>query len=78
MIDSVAAVLGLVSAGIFLAHAIESYRADALVEVTAGRASSSGRYAAARLRRSYSRSWVKFTRYCIRDKTRADGLIVTM
>jgi hypothetical protein len=27
MIDSVAAVLGLVSAGIFLAHAIESYRA---------------------------------------------------
>ena len=32
MIDSVAAVLGLVSAGIFLAHAIESYRAHALVE----------------------------------------------
>ena len=31
MIDSVAAVLGLVSAGIFLAHAIESYRALALV-----------------------------------------------
>jgi len=31
MIDSVAAVLGLVSAGIFLAHAIESYRAYALV-----------------------------------------------
>jgi DNA primase len=31
MIDSVAAVLGLVSAGIFLAHAIESYRAHALV-----------------------------------------------
>ena len=27
MIDSVAAVFGLVSAGIFLAHAIESYRA---------------------------------------------------
>jgi hypothetical protein len=27
MIDSVAAVLGLVSAGIFLAHAIESYQA---------------------------------------------------
>jgi hypothetical protein len=31
MIDSVAAVLGLVSAGIFLAHAIEGYRAHALV-----------------------------------------------
>ena len=31
MIDSVAAVLGLVSAGIFLAHAIESHRAYALV-----------------------------------------------
>ena len=31
MIDSVAAVLGLVSAGIFLAHAIESYRARAYV-----------------------------------------------
>jgi hypothetical protein len=31
MIDSVAAVLGLVSVGIFLAHAIESYRAYALV-----------------------------------------------
>ena len=31
MIDSVAAVLGLVSAGIFLAHAIESYRAHALI-----------------------------------------------
>jgi hypothetical protein len=31
MIDSVAAVLGLVSAGIFLAHAIETYRAHALV-----------------------------------------------
>ena len=31
MIDSVAAVLGLVSAGIFLAHAIESYRAHAFV-----------------------------------------------
>ena len=31
MTDSVAAVLGLVSAGIFLAHAIESYRAHALV-----------------------------------------------
>jgi hypothetical protein len=31
MIDSVAAVLGLVSAGIFLAHAIESHRAHALV-----------------------------------------------
>ena len=31
MIDSVAAVLGLVSAGIFLAHAIESYRARASV-----------------------------------------------
>jgi hypothetical protein len=31
MIDSVATVLGLVSAGIFLAHAIESYRAHALV-----------------------------------------------
>jgi len=31
MIDSVAAVLGLVSAGIFLAHAIESYRANASV-----------------------------------------------
>jgi hypothetical protein len=31
MIDSVAAVLGLVSAGIFLAHAIESYRAHASV-----------------------------------------------
>ena len=31
MIDSVAAVLGLVSAGIFLAHAIESYRAHVLV-----------------------------------------------
>ena len=31
MIDSVAAVLGLASAGIFLAHAIESYRALALV-----------------------------------------------
>jgi hypothetical protein len=29
MIDSVAAVLGLASAGIFLAHAIESYRAHA-------------------------------------------------
>jgi hypothetical protein len=28
MIDWVAAVLGLVSAGIFLAHAIESYRAQ--------------------------------------------------
>jgi hypothetical protein len=31
MIDSVAAVLGLASAGIFFAHAIESYRAHALV-----------------------------------------------
>ena len=31
MIDSIAAVLGLVSAGIFLAHAIESYRAHAFV-----------------------------------------------
>jgi hypothetical protein len=31
MIDSVAAVLGLVSAGIFLAHAIENYRAHALI-----------------------------------------------
>ena len=31
MIDSIAAVLGLVSAGIFLAHAIESYRAHAYV-----------------------------------------------
>ena len=31
MMDSVAAVFGLVSAGIFLAHAIESYRAHALV-----------------------------------------------
>jgi hypothetical protein len=31
MIDSVAAVLGFVSAGIFLAHAIESYRAYAFV-----------------------------------------------
>jgi hypothetical protein len=31
MIDSVAAVLGLASAGIFLAHAIESYRAHTLV-----------------------------------------------
>jgi hypothetical protein len=31
MIDSVAAVLGLVSAGIFLAHAIEGYRAHASV-----------------------------------------------
>jgi hypothetical protein len=31
MIDSVAAVLGLMSAGIFLAHAIESYRAHAFV-----------------------------------------------
>ena len=31
MIDSVAAVLGLVSAGIFFAHAIESYRANASV-----------------------------------------------
>jgi hypothetical protein len=31
MIDSVAAVLGLVSAGIFLAHAAESYRAHVLV-----------------------------------------------
>jgi hypothetical protein len=31
MIDSVAAVLGLVSAGIFLAHAIESYRAYTLL-----------------------------------------------
>jgi len=31
MIDAIAAVLGLVSAGIFLAHAIESYRAYALV-----------------------------------------------
>ena len=31
MIDWVAAVLGLVSAGIFLAHAIESYRAHVLV-----------------------------------------------
>jgi hypothetical protein len=31
MIDSVAAVLGSVSAGIFLAHAIESYRAYALI-----------------------------------------------
>ena len=31
MIDSVAAVLGLVSAGILLAHAIESYRAHAFV-----------------------------------------------
>jgi hypothetical protein len=31
MIDSVAAVLGLVSAGIFLAHVIESYRAHAFV-----------------------------------------------
>jgi hypothetical protein len=35
MIDSVAAVLGLVSAGIFLAHAIESYRAHGLVEAEA-------------------------------------------
>ena len=31
MIDSVAAVLGLASAGIFLAHAIENYRAHTLV-----------------------------------------------
>jgi hypothetical protein len=31
MIDSVAAVLGLVSAGIFLAHAIESYARKPLV-----------------------------------------------
>jgi hypothetical protein len=31
MIDSVAAVLGLVSAGIFLAHAIEGHRAHALI-----------------------------------------------
>jgi hypothetical protein len=31
MIDSVAAVLGLMSAGIFLAHAIESYRVYAFV-----------------------------------------------
>ena len=31
MIDSVAAVLGLASASIFLAHAIESYRAQAFV-----------------------------------------------
>ena len=31
MIDSVAAGLGLVSAGIFVAHAIESYRAHAFV-----------------------------------------------
>ena len=31
MIDSVASVLGLVSAGIFIAHAIESYRAHAFV-----------------------------------------------
>ena len=31
MIDSVAAVLSLASAGIFLAHAIESYRAHASV-----------------------------------------------
>ena len=31
MIDAIAAVLGLVSAGIFLAHAIESYRARASV-----------------------------------------------
>jgi hypothetical protein len=31
MIDSIAAVLGLISAGIFLAHAIESYRARAFV-----------------------------------------------
>jgi hypothetical protein len=31
MIDSVATVLGLASVGIFLTHAIESYRALALV-----------------------------------------------
>jgi len=31
MIDPFAAVLGLASAGIFLAHAIESYRAHGLV-----------------------------------------------
>ena len=31
MIDSIAAVLGLMSAGIFIAHAIESYRAHAFV-----------------------------------------------
>jgi hypothetical protein len=31
MVDSIAAVLGLVSAGIFLAHAIESFRAYASV-----------------------------------------------
>jgi hypothetical protein len=31
MIDSVAAVFGLMSAGIFLAHAIESYRVHAFV-----------------------------------------------
>lgn len=31
IIDTVAAVLGLVSAGIFLAHATESYRAHALI-----------------------------------------------
>jgi hypothetical protein len=31
MIDSLAVVLGLMSAGIFLAHAIESYRAHAFV-----------------------------------------------
>ena len=31
MIDSVAAVLGLVSVGIFLAHVIENYRAHAMV-----------------------------------------------
>ena len=35
MIDSIAAVLGLISAGIFLAHAIESYRAHAFVRVEA-------------------------------------------
>jgi hypothetical protein len=31
MIDSIAAVLSLASAGIFLAHAIENYRARAFV-----------------------------------------------
>ena len=35
MIDSVAAVLGLVSAGIFLAHTIESYHVHAFVRAEA-------------------------------------------
>ena len=35
MIDSIAAVLGLVSAGIFLAHTIESYHVHAFVRAEA-------------------------------------------